>query len=62
MIELFDILLLKIGYEDKPHDDDLTVVTRVDVLKFACIFGHVKCKAMAAIKLSEHLEDPKTHK
>ncbi|KAG5329665.1 AMPQ Aminopeptidase, partial [Acromyrmex heyeri] len=62
MIELFDRLLLKIGYEENPHDDDLTIVTRVDVLKFACIFGHVKCKAMATVKLNKHLERPKIHK
>ncbi|KAG5321949.1 AMPE aminopeptidase, partial [Pseudoatta argentina] len=62
MIELFDRLLLKIGYEENPHDDDLTIVTRADVLKFACIFGHVKCKAMATVKLNKHLERPKIQK
>ncbi|XP_018338395.1 PREDICTED: aminopeptidase Q-like [Trachymyrmex septentrionalis] len=62
MIELFDRLLQKIGYEENPHDDDLTIVTRVDVLKFACIFGHVNCKTMAAIKLSKYLENPRIYK
>ncbi|XP_018368788.1 PREDICTED: aminopeptidase Q-like [Trachymyrmex cornetzi] len=55
MIDLFDRLLLKIGYEENPRDDDLTVVTRVDVLKFACIFGHVRCKAVAAVKLRANI-------
>ncbi|XP_011058986.1 PREDICTED: aminopeptidase N-like isoform X1 [Acromyrmex echinatior] len=62
LIELFDRLLLKIGYEENPHDDDLTIMTKIDVLKFACIFGHVKCKAMAAVKLNKHLERPKIYK
>ncbi|KYN41985.1 Aminopeptidase N [Trachymyrmex septentrionalis] len=57
-----ELLLQKIGYEENPHDDDLTIVTRVDVLKFACIFGHVNCKTMAAIKLSKYLENPRIYK
>ncbi|XP_024882816.1 aminopeptidase N-like, partial [Temnothorax curvispinosus] len=62
MVEIFDGVLQHVGYEENPDDDDITKMLRLDALKWACIVGHVECKKKAAVKLSEHLADPDTHK
>ncbi|XP_071627754.1 aminopeptidase N-like [Temnothorax longispinosus] len=60
--EIFDGLLQKIGYEENPNDDDITKMLRLDATKWACTVGHAECKRRAAVKLSEHLTNPDTHK
>jgi len=62
MVDLLDSLLENVGYEENPSDDDITKMKRRDALKWACTVGHVKCKEIAADKLSKHLADPDTHK
>ncbi|XP_011063449.1 PREDICTED: thyrotropin-releasing hormone-degrading ectoenzyme-like [Acromyrmex echinatior] len=62
LMQLLERLLDYVGYIDNPNDDDITKLTRLDALKWACTLGHEKCKKMTALKLSEHLMDPKTHK
>ncbi|KAG5322226.1 AMPN Aminopeptidase, partial [Pseudoatta argentina] len=62
LTQLLEILLDYVGYIDNPNDDDITKLTRLDALKWACTLGHEKCKKMTALKLSEHLMHPKTHK
>ncbi|XP_071561639.1 aminopeptidase N-like [Temnothorax nylanderi] len=59
---IFDGLLQKIGYEENPNDDDITKMLRLDATKWACTVGHAECKRRAAVKLSEHLTNPDTHK
>ncbi|KAG5326559.1 AMPN Aminopeptidase, partial [Acromyrmex heyeri] len=62
LTQLLERLLDYVGYIDNPNDDDITKLTRLDALKWACTLGHEKCKKMTALKLSEHLMHPKTHK
>ncbi|XP_071561430.1 aminopeptidase N-like [Temnothorax nylanderi] len=62
MVEIFDGVLQHVGYEENPDDDDITKMLRLNALKWACTVGHVECKRRAAVKLSEHLADPDTHK
>ncbi|XP_024876606.1 aminopeptidase Q-like [Temnothorax curvispinosus] len=62
MVEIFDGVLQHVGYEENPDDDDITKMLRLNALKWACTVGHVECKRKAAVKLSEHLADPNTHK
>ncbi|KYM93558.1 Aminopeptidase N [Cyphomyrmex costatus] len=62
MLDLLDRLLQNVGYEENLYDDDITKLKRLDVLKWACIIGHVGCKKSVANKLSEHLVNPDTHK
>ncbi|XP_077274362.1 aminopeptidase N-like isoform X4 [Temnothorax americanus] len=62
MVKIFDGVLQHVGYEENPDDDDITKMLRLDALKWACTVGHAECKRRAAVKLSEHLADPDTHK
>ncbi|XP_071633987.1 uncharacterized protein [Temnothorax longispinosus] len=62
MVGIFDKLLEHVGYEEHPDDDDITKMLRLDVTKWAFTVGHTECKRRAAVKLSEHLADPNTHK
>ncbi|XP_018405697.1 PREDICTED: aminopeptidase Q-like [Cyphomyrmex costatus] len=41
MLDLLDRLLQNVGYEENLYDDDITKLKRLDVLKWACIIGHV---------------------
>lgn len=40
---LLDKVYKEVGFRDDPMDEQLTVLTRVDVLKWACRFGHEDC-------------------
>ncbi|XP_020287755.1 thyrotropin-releasing hormone-degrading ectoenzyme-like [Pseudomyrmex gracilis] len=60
--KLMNNLIESMGYEEDPADDDFTKMNRMSVLRWACAFGHVKCKTMATTLLSQHLADPETHK
>ncbi|XP_071627911.1 aminopeptidase N-like [Temnothorax longispinosus] len=62
MVQNFNGVLQHLGYEENPDDDDLTKLLRLEATKWACTVGHAKCKRSAAVKLSEHLADPDTHK
>ncbi|KYM94195.1 Aminopeptidase N [Cyphomyrmex costatus] len=62
LMQLLDKLLYYVGYVNNPNDDDVTVLTRLNALKWACALHHEECKKMTALKLSEYLADPKTHK
>ncbi|XP_077274395.1 aminopeptidase N-like [Temnothorax americanus] len=62
MVEIFYGVLRYVGYEENPDDDDLTKLLRLEATKWACTVGQEDCKRRAAVKLSEHLADPDTHK
>ncbi|XP_071636758.1 aminopeptidase N-like [Temnothorax longispinosus] len=62
MVEIFDGVLQHVGYEENVYDYDFTKLLRLDATKWACTVGHEECKRSAAVKLSEHLADPDTHK
>jgi len=62
MVNLLNELLENVGYEENPHDDDITKMKRLEALQWACTVGHEKCKEIAADKLSKHLADPDIHK
>ncbi|XP_015184599.1 PREDICTED: aminopeptidase N isoform X1 [Polistes dominula] len=47
-LELLDNVYKQVGFSDKPGDPQLTVFTRIDVLNWACTFGHEDCVGNAA--------------
>jgi len=59
---IFDGLVKNVGYEEDRDENDFTKLKRLNILKWACNFGHSECKRMATIKLNEFLENPKTHR
>ncbi|XP_077274293.1 aminopeptidase N-like isoform X2 [Temnothorax americanus] len=62
MVDIFNGVLQHVGYEENPYDHDFTKLLRLDATKWACTIGHAECKRSAAVKVSEHLADPDTHK
>lgn len=44
---LLDTVYKKVGFTDKPDDPQLTVFTRIDVLTWACMYGHEDCVSNA---------------
>jgi len=62
VVELLDKLVENVGYEEDPNEDDVTKLKRIKALRWACTFGHSKCKRIATEKLSRHLADPEAHK
>ncbi|XP_035717445.1 aminopeptidase N-like isoform X1 [Vespa mandarinia] len=42
-LKLLDNVYKQVGFTDKPGDPQLTVFTRIDVLNWACSFGHDDC-------------------
>ncbi|XP_043498882.1 aminopeptidase N-like [Polistes fuscatus] len=56
-LRLIDGLLRNVGYDEKPNDDHLTKLKRVEVLELASKLGHLECKKIANVKLIAHLND-----
>ena len=48
-------VLYYVGYIDNPNDDDITKLTKINVLKCACNLDNKKCKKVTALKLSKHV-------
>lgn len=42
-LRLLDNVYRKVGFQDNVNDPQLTVFTRIDVLNWACAFGHEDC-------------------
>ncbi|KAI4492598.1 hypothetical protein M0804_002389 [Polistes exclamans] len=57
VLRLIDGLLRNVGYDEKPNDDHLTKLKRVEVLELASKLGHSECKKIANVKLIAHLKD-----
>ncbi|XP_011637250.1 aminopeptidase N-like [Pogonomyrmex barbatus] len=51
-------LLVNIGYEEKPNDDNLLKCLRQEALRWACVLGDSECKKYAEYKLQGHLSNP----
>ncbi|XP_012148075.1 suppressor of ER stress-induced death [Megachile rotundata] len=43
ILKLLDNVYKQVGFKDNPGDPQLTVFTRIDVLTWACNFGHEDC-------------------
>ncbi|CAL7935732.1 unnamed protein product [Xylocopa violacea] len=43
VLKLLDNVYKQVGFKDSPGDPQLTVFTRIDVLTWACNFGHEDC-------------------
>lgn len=43
VLKLLDNVYKQVGFKDNPGDPQLTVFTRIDVLTWACNFGHEDC-------------------
>ncbi|XP_058791213.1 aminopeptidase N [Phymastichus coffea] len=43
VLKLLDNVYQKVGFKDRLDDPQLTVLTRIDVLTWACLFGHEDC-------------------
>nr|XP_012224531.1 PREDICTED: thyrotropin-releasing hormone-degrading ectoenzyme-like isoform X1 [Linepithema humile] len=54
--EIFDKLLLNIGYNDKLDESDFTKCLREEAVKWACVLGSYKCRQTAAFQLEKHFE------
>jgi len=55
-------LLKKIGYQEKPDENDLTKCLRQEVAKWACALGNSDCRSNAIAKLEWHFANPEKHK
>lgn len=42
-LQLLDRVYKKVGFTDNPNDPQLTVFTRIDILTWACMYGHQDC-------------------
>lgn len=47
-LKLLENVYKHVGFQDKPDDPQLTVFTRIDVLNWACTYGHNDCVTNAA--------------
>ncbi|XP_015127625.1 aminopeptidase N [Diachasma alloeum] len=56
MLHIMNNIVDHIGFEDRPFvDNNLVYLARVELLPWACAFGHEGCNAIASIKLMEIL-------
>ncbi|XP_063992263.1 aminopeptidase N-like [Diachasmimorpha longicaudata] len=56
ILQIMSNIVDHIGFEDRPFvDDNLVHLARVELLPWACAFGHEGCKAVAPTKLMEIL-------
>ena len=55
-------LLINIGYDEKPEDNDFTKCLRQEAAKWMCLFRDSECQINAMNKLNNHLENPETNK
>ena len=55
-------LLINIGYDEKPEDNDLTKCLRQEAAKWMCFFRDSFCQEVAMNKLNNHLENPEKNK
>lgn len=62
MLQIFEVLLRIIGYQENSSDDDMMKMLRLEAAKWACTLGDTECKRIAAAKLNKHLADPDNHK
>lgn len=58
MANLFDQLLLEVGYTENPDDIECVKYKRLMATEWACRFSHDKCLEIAKERLIEHLQDP----
>ncbi|XP_053976703.1 aminopeptidase N-like isoform X1 [Hylaeus volcanicus] len=53
VLNIMNKLIEKVGFEEHEDDEPLTILIRIDILKWACTFGHVECKEAATTKFME---------
>ncbi|CAL7935734.1 unnamed protein product [Xylocopa violacea] len=57
VLKLMKNLIKDVGFEERVDDDPLTIIKRVETLRWACDLGHSECRQMATMKFMEHLRN-----
>lgn len=58
ILKLLDNVYRKVGFKDTYGDQQLTVFTRIDVLSWACTFGHDDCVRNAVAQFQNWRNQP----
>ncbi|XP_057331888.1 aminopeptidase N [Microplitis mediator] len=58
MLKLLDNVYREVGFKDTPGDPQLTVFTRIDILLWACTFGHDDCVRNAVMQFQNWRNSP----
>ncbi|XP_074096420.1 suppressor of ER stress-induced death isoform X3 [Cotesia typhae] len=58
ILRLLDNVYRKVGFKDMPGDPQLTVFTRIDILLWACTFGHDDCVRNAVMQFQNWRNSP----
>jgi len=58
VLKLLDNVYKQVGFTDKAGDPQLTVFTRINVLDWACNFGHEDCLGNAVQQFSNWRNTP----
>uniref|UniRef100_A0A6V7KT51 ERAP1-like C-terminal domain-containing protein n=1 Tax=Bracon brevicornis TaxID=1563983 RepID=A0A6V7KT51_9HYME len=61
ILKLLHSVYSEVGFKDSPGDPKFTVFTRIDILSWACTFGHADCVRNAIRQLQSWRDAPDPH-